>query len=159
MKITSKTGKELNFLETGVDGIYVLDRAAFGDAFDEDGNVCWDESTGKKKLQEWAEKNLTKEILEQFEADLPTVEEVFSQKQLNIYESSRSLKSHQFPLFQNSDNRMMELDGKPVCWWTRSTNAVYVDYVWDVTYSGSIDYDSAYFTLGFVPVLRMKGNN
>ena len=35
MKIIAMTGEELDFLETGVDGIYVLDRVAFKGRFDE----------------------------------------------------------------------------------------------------------------------------
>ena len=156
MKITSKNGNELNFLETGVDGIYILDHAAFKEKFDEGGNNGWEKSSGKKKLQKWAEKNLTKEILEQFDIDIPTVEEVFSQKMLNLYESSRNLKSRQFPIFQNSDNRMMELDGKPMWWWTRSAYADSAYGVWTVYPGGGMHYYGAYHAYGFVPVLRRK---
>lgn len=156
MKITSIKGEELNFLESGVEGIYILDRVAFEDKFNEKCHNDWNKSSGKKKLQKWAEKNLTKEILEQFDVDLPTVEEVFSQKQLNLYETGRKLKSKQFPIFQNSDNRMMELDGKPMCWWTKTANTGYTCYVWDVYTDGSMDYDFADDADGFVPVLRRK---
>lgn len=156
MKITSKNGEELNFLETGVDGVYILDRVAFKGAFDQGDNSDWDKSTGKKKLQEWAEKNLTKEILERFDADLPTAEEVFSQKQLNLYESSRGLKSKQFPIFRNSDDRMMELDGTPTWWWTKSAYAGYDDRVWSVSVDGGMYAYGARYAIGFVPVLRRK---
>lgn len=156
MIIKSKTGEELNFLESGVDGIYVLDHVAFKDQFDEDGKNDWEKSTGKKKLQEWAEKNLPKEILEQFGVDLPTIEEVFSQKMFNLYKSSKKLKSKQFPIFQNSDNRMMEFEGKPEFWLTRSACAGYDYAVMVVSCGGNLDSNGAYFALGFVPILRKR---
>ena len=147
---------KMGFKYSGVKGIYVLNRVAFNGSFDKDGRNNWEESSVKKKLQEWAENNLTKEILEQFEIDLPTVEEVFSQKMLNLYESSRKLKSKQFPLFMNSDNRMMEFNGKPMWWWTRSAKAGYAHLICIVHSDGGIDFCDAYFTGGFVPVLRRK---
>lgn len=146
----------LHFNFSGVDGIYVLDHIAFIGKFDENGNNDWDKSSGKRTLQEWAENNLPKEILERFDVDLPTVDEVFSQKTLNLFESLRELKSKQFPIFQNSDNRMMESDGKPMCWWTRSADA---DLDFDVCLvnadGGMCNYyaDTEY---GFVPVLRRR---
>lgn len=157
MKITSKTVNELNFLETGVEGIYILDRVAFKDKFDKYGSVVWKESTGKKKLQKWAERNLPDEILEQFEVDLPTIEEIFSQKALSRYTFGRELKSRQFPIFQNSDNRMMELDGQPMFWWTRSVYAGNADFVWSVDSGGGVNFGGTLCNMhGFVPVLRKK---
>lgn len=147
-----------HFKPTGVDGIYVLDRVAFKDKFDEDGNNDWEKSSGKKKLQEWAEKNLTKEILDQFEVDLPTVEEVFSQKMLNWWgsDSVKGLVSKQFPIFKDSDERMKEFEGKPTWWWTRSAYAGDANIVWLVSTGGSVSHNLAYYAYGFVPVLRRK---
>lgn len=157
MTITSKAGQQLNFLETGVDGIYVLDHVAFKDFFDEGDENDWDKSTGKKRLQRWAEEYLPEKILEQFDVDLPTAEEVFSQKQLNVHDTSRNLKSRQFPIFQNSDNRMMEFDGEYVCWWTRSAyGGILVRRKWVVYPHGSMGYDHVNHACGFVPVLRKK---
>lgn len=158
MTITSKNGNELNFLETGVEGIYILDHVAFKGKFDEDGNNGWEKSSGKKKLQKWAEKNLTKEILEQFDIDIPTVEEVFSQKMLNWWreDSVKGLVSKQLPIFKDSDERMKELGGKPSWWWTRSAYAGYADYVWRVYTDGSLNLNHANGIGGFVPVLRRK---
>lgn len=51
---------------------------------------------------------------------------------------------------------MMELDGKPVRWWTRSAYAGYAQCVWLVTNEGSMDFTCAGYTYGFVPVLRRK---
>ena len=157
MIITSKTGEQFNFLETGVEGIYVLDHAAFRGQFDEESNNDWEKSSGKKKLQKWAENNLPKEILEQFEVDIPTAEEVFSQKMLNLYESGRKLKSKQFPIFKDSNERIKELDGKPIWWWTRSTcTKTYCD-VWLVLTDGGMHESSlTEYPRGFVPVLRRK---
>ena len=156
MKITSKRGEELNFLESGVDGIYVLDRVAFRGYFDREGNNDWEKSSGKKGLQEWAKVNLPKEILERFDVDLPTVEEVFSQKMLNLYELGRNLESKQLPIFQNSDNRMMQCGGRIAWWWTRSAHADFDADVWLVNGVGAIDYYGAYNIYSFVPVLRAK---
>ena len=163
MKITSKTGEELNFLETGVDGVYVLDRVAFRDRFDKDGNSDWEKSTGRKRLREWAESNLPKEILDRFDVDIPAVEEVFSQKMLNIFKSGKGLKSRQLPIFRDSDNRMMEFDdsnlnGKLMWWWTSSAYGGDDDarHVWSVYTDSSLYYDDAYNTNGFVPVLRKR---
>lgn len=156
MKVISKKGEELNFLETGVDGIYVLDHVAFKDIFNEDDNTDWDKSIGKKKLREWAESNLPDEILEQFDVDLPTAEEVFSQKMLNTDRSGKNLKSRQFPIFQNSDNRMMEFDGNYICWWTRSAYDGFVRRKLAVFPIGGVSYDYVDHANGFVPILRKK---
>ena len=156
MIIKSKTGEELNFLDSGVDGIYVLDRVAFEGPFDNKCDNDWEKSSGKKKLQEWAKKNLPEKILEQFDVDLPTVEEVFSQKMLNLYESGSKLKSKQFPIFQNSDNRMMELHGKSRWWWTKSALAGFDIYVRLVNDDGSLSEGTAKFSYGFVPILRKR---
>lgn len=156
MTVTSKKGEELNFLETGVDGIYVLDHVAFRDIFNEDDNTDWDRSIGKRKLREWAENNLPDEILEQFDVDLSTVEEVFSQKLLNTDKEGTNLKSRQFPIFQNSDNRLMEFNGSYVCWWTRSAYGGYVRRKWVVYPFGYISFDYVDHANGFVPVLRKK---
>ena len=143
---------KMGFKYSGVRGIYVLDRIAFKDKFDENGNNDWEKSTGKKKLQEWAEKNLTKEILKQFDVDIPTVEEVFSHKMLNLYLLRRKLESKQFPLFMNSDNRMTEFDDIPVCWWTKTAYDGHTYTVWYVVADGGLDYDTVDGTFGFVPV-------
>lgn len=157
MKIKSKKYKEtLNFLYSGVKGIYVLDHIAFMERFDNRAKKGWEKSTGKKKLEEWAKENLPKKILERFNVDLPTVEEVFSQKMLNLFRLGRNLKSKQLPIFQNSDNRMMEFDGKIVWWWTRSAYRGYATSVWDVLSTAALDYCYAGFVNGFVPVLREK---
>lgn len=146
-----------HFVPVGVDGIYILDRVAFKAPFDEDGGNDWEKSTGKRKLQKWAEKNLPKEGLERFEVDLPTVEEIFSQKMINLYNVGGQFKSKQFPIFQNSDNRMMELEGKSM-WWTRCTNVGSVYDVWCVSADGTMYTSGSYNTYGFVPVLRRKEN-
>lgn len=156
MKITSKNGEELNFLETGVDDIYILDHVVFKDKFDECGNNYWETSSSKKKLQEWAKENLSNEILNQFDIDLPTVEEVFSQKMLNLYELGSNIESKQLPIFQNSDNRMMELDDEPIQWWTKTTHTNFVDNVWLVYLDGGMRYRCPNEMNGFVPVLRKK---
>ena len=169
MKITSKNREELNFLESGLDGIYVLDHVVFRDQFDGYANeswekstfdgyedYCWENSTGKKKLQKWAEENLSKEILEEFEVDIPTVEEVFSQKMFNLYKPDMKRKSKQFPVFRDSDNRMMEFDGEPMCWWTKSIWLGEVNYMSCVDFAGNVSFNSIYRMSGFVPVLRRK---
>lgn len=156
MKVKSKNGETLNFLRSGNIDIYILDRVALEAAFDEDNNNDWEKSTGKKKLQEWAEENLPKEILERFDVDLPAAEEVFSQKTLNLDKSSRKLKSKQLPIFQNSDNRMMELDGEPKGWWTKTTCADYGITAWIVFPDGGMGYFCACTPYWFVPVLRRK---
>lgn len=158
MKIISKTGKNLNFLETGVDGIYVLDHVAFKERFDEDGNNDWEKSSSKEKLQGWAEKNLPSEILEQFYVDILTAEEVFSQKTINWCGANcaKSLISKQLPIFQNSDNRMMEFDGRPIWWWTRSAVAGCNTYMWGVCADGGINSNDTLCERGFVPVLRKR---
>lgn len=147
---------KMGFKYSGVRGIYVLDRIAFKDKFDEDGKNDWDKSSGKKKLQEWAEKNLTKETLKQFDVDIPTIEEVFSQKMLDLHLLGRKFKSRQFPLFMNSDNRMMEFYDIPVCWWTKTAYAGHTYTMWYVVADGVLDHDITYCAYGFVPVLRRK---
>lgn len=156
---TGFTVNGFHFNPVGVDGIYVLDHVAFKDKFDEDGINNWEKSSGKKKLQEWAEKNMLKEILEQFDVDIPAIEEVFSQKMLNLFESTKNLKSCQFPIFQNSDNRMMEFDGRSICWWTRSAYPNDVSNRMQLVYTdGSTCNTYADYRNGFVPVLRRKAH-
>lgn len=148
---------DYNFIYSGVEGIYVLDRVAFKDKFDEDGNNDWEKSSGKKKLQEWAEENLTKEILEQFDVDIPAIEEVFSQKMFNLWgDPAYKLISEQLLIFQNSDNRMMEFEGRPLWWWMRSAYAGDAYRVWNVDTDGGMYNYGANFTGGFVPVLRRR---
>lgn len=154
--ILSNNAETLNFIHVGVEGTYVLDHVAFMDKFDNFRQKEWDKSSGKRKLQEWAENNLPKEILEQFDVDIPTAEEVFSQKMLNSIEYGKRLKSKQFPIFQNGDNRMMEFNGNPVMWWTRSAHAVDFDVVWGVLKGGSIFNDEVRQSYGFVPILRKR---
>lgn len=155
MKIVTKNEETLNFLETGVEGVYILDCIAFEGKFDEDGNNDWDKSSGRKKLQEWAKKTLPNEILEQFDVDLPAIEEVFSQEVFDLCKLDRKLKSKQFPIFRSSDNRMMEFDGKPRWWWTRSAYGGIRGNVWRVTpYGIAANPDFSYYTSGFVPALR-----
>ena len=156
MKITSKNGEELNFLETGVDGIYVLDRIAFMDYFD-DNNNDWEKSAGKKKLQKWAEQNLPKEILDQFDVDLPTIGEVFSKRTLKWWKPAIKPTSKQFPIFKKIKNRIRKFKGgNPTLWWTRSTD-IGIDYLaWIVDLCGGMNRDYTGNPNGFVPVLRRK---
>lgn len=159
MLVESKTGEKLNFLETGTERIYILDHVAFEGQFDEEDNNDWEKSSGKKLLQEWAKKNLPDEILEQFEVDIPAVDEVFSQEMFNwwVDDSTKGIVSKQFPIFKDSDERMKKLDGNHIWWWwTRSANADLDDYVWCVNPDGSMSYYLAGNTFGFVPVLRRK---
>lgn len=158
MKIKSKTGEELNFLDSGVDGIYVLDHIAFKGQFDEDRNNDWEKSSGKKLLEQWFKEHVPAEIQEQFYIDLPTVEEVFSQKMINWWggDSVNGLVSKQFPIFKDSDERMKEFDGNTSWWWTRSAYAGTAHYVWYVDFGGSAGDYYARYTGGFVPVLRRK---
>ena len=157
---TGLTVNGFHFNPVGVEGTYMLDQVAFVGEFDEYSKNDWKKSSGKKKLQKWTKKNLTKEILEQFEVDLPTVEEVFSQKMLNLYNESDNdggkLKSKQFPIFQNSDNRMMEFDGKPMWWWTKTALAGDVRNVWFFETDGNANTGDVILEGGFVPVLRRK---
>lgn len=160
---TGLTVNGFHFNPVGVEGIYILDRVAFVGEFDEYSSNDWKKSSGKKKLQEWAKKNLTKEILERFKIDLPTIEEVFSQKMLDLYSdysdlysASGKLKSKQFPIFQNSDNRIMEFGGKPMWWWTKTALADDVHNVWFFEIDGNATTGYVIFKGGFVPVLRRK---
>lgn len=157
MKIITKNKKTLNFLETGVDGVYILDRAAFKAPFDKDGCNDWEKSSGKKKLQKWAKNNLPEEIQEQFEVDVPAVDEILSQKMLNLYAWGRKLKSKQFPIFKESDERMKEFKGKPIYWWTRSACTKTHYDVLLVCPDGSMHESSlTEYPRGFVPVLRKR---
>ena len=158
MKITLKNREELNFLETGVDGIYVCERAVLIAEFDVKCCNDWEKSSGKKKLQEWAEKNLPKEILEQFDIDIPTMEEVFSKKMIDWWggDSVKDIVSKQLPIFKNSDERMKEFNDYPIWWWTRSAYAGTPNLVWLVDSGGSIHYDFADIRINLVPVLRKK---
>lgn len=154
MTITNKCGQQLNFLETGADGIYILDHVAFMSRFDKKKCVIWDESTGKKRLEKWANDNLPDKILSEYDVDLPYVEELFSQKMLNLFGAGRELKSMQLPLFKDSDNRMMSFKGEPKDWFTRSTCTD--DYVWRVNTEGGLGVVIPYVAFGFVPMLRRK---
>jgi len=148
-----------SFKPTGVDGVYVSDRAVFEAPFDKDGCNDWEKSSGKKLLEQWFKENAPIEIQERFDIDLPTVEEVFSQKMINWWggDSVKGLTSKQFPIFKDSDERMKEFEGKPMWWWTRSARAGHAYTVWSVDTDGGIDDDyTALNTFGFVPVLRAK---
>lgn len=155
---TGFTVNGFHFNPAGVDGIYVLDRVAFKDKFDEDGNNDWEKSSGKKLLEQWFKEHAPAEIQEQFDIDLPTVEEVFSQKMINWWggDSVKGLVSKQFPIFKDSDERMKEFEGKPIWWWTRSARAGLANHVWTVSTGGSMGIYDAYSARGFVPVLRRK---
>lgn len=150
--------ENFEFKPVGIDGIYVCDRAVLKAPFDMDGCNDWEKSSGKKLLEQWFKEHAPMEIQEQFDIDLPTVEEVFSQKMLNWWggDSVKGLVSKQFPIFQNSDNRMMEFVGEPIWWWTRSTYAGLASKVWLVNPEGSIHRTGVDATIGFVPVLRKK---
>lgn len=154
MEVKSKNGETLNFLYSGVDGIYVLDHAAFKGMFDEDDNNDWEKSSGKKKLQEWAEKNLPAEILERFDIDLPTIDEIYSQKTLNLLPTC--VRSKQLPIFQDSDNHMIEFKGKVTWWWTRSICFAGSSLLWGISSGGFPFRVVARCEFGFVPVLRKK---
>lgn len=153
-----KDKESFHFKPTGVDGIYICDCAVFKAPFDKDGCNDYEKSSGKKALEQWFKEHAPAEIQEQFYIDLPTVEEVFSQKMLNWWggDSVKGLVSKQFPIFKDSDERMKEFEGKPTWWWTRSAYAGYANHVWDVRTDGSIDDSRANYAIGFVPVLRRK---
>ena len=150
--------KEYEFKPAGVDGIYVCDCAVFEASFDNDGCNDWEKSSGKKRLEQWFTEHAPIEIQEQFSVDLPTVEEVFSQKMISWWggDPVKGLVSKQFPIFKDSDERMKKFKGKPTWWWTRSALTGYVCFVWSVKSDGSINDDDADLTYGFVPVLRVK---
>ena len=153
-----KYKESFHFKPTGVDGVYISDCAVFKAPFDKDGCNDWEKSSGKKLLEQWFKEHAPAEIQEQFDIDLPTVEEIFSQKMINWWcgDSVKGLVSKQFPIFKDSDERMKEFEGKPIWWWTRSANAGNASSVWRVNTDGSINDFIAYFTYGFVPVLRRK---
>ena len=153
-----KDGESFHFKPTGVDGVYVSDCAVFKAPFDKDGCNDYEKSSGKKLLEQWFKEHAPAEIQEQFDIDLPTVEEVFSQKMINWWggNSVKGLVSKQFPIFKDSDERMKEFEGKPTWWWTRSAYAGVADIVWDVHADGSMYDYGASSTYGFVPVLRRK---
>lgn len=144
------------FKPVGVEGIYICDCAVLKAPFDNDGYNDWEKSSGKKILERWFKEHAPAEIQERFDIDLPTVEEVFSQKTLNLYEAVRKHKSKQFPIFKNSDERMKEFEGKPTWWWTRSDRAGTAVTVWFVYHDGSMGNSDAYTLYCFVPVLRRK---
>ena len=153
-----KDKESFHFKPTGVDGVYISDCAVFKAPFDKDGCNDWDKSSGKKLLEQWFKEHAPAEIQEQFDIDLPTVEEVFSQKMINWWggDSVKGLVSKQFPIFKDSDERMKEFEGKPIWWWTRSAGAGHAYCVWYVTTDGSLDRSYASYAYGFVPVLRRK---
>lgn len=153
-----KDKESFHFKPTGVDGVYISDCVVFKAPFDKDGCNDWEKSSGKKLLEQWFKEHAPAEIQEQFDIDLPTVEEVFSQKMINWWggDSVKGLVSKQFPIFKDSDERMKEFEGKPTWWWTRSANAGYAYLVWGVTTYGGMDSNFAYNASGFVPVLRRK---
>lgn len=153
-----KDKESFHFKPTGVDGVYISDCAVFKAPFDKDGCNDYEKSSGKKLLEQWFKEHAPAEIQEQFDIDLPTVEEVFSQKMINWWggDSVKGLVSKQFPIFKDSDERMKEFEGKPTWWWTRSAYAGHAIHVWDVNTDGSISNDYANYTNGFVPVLRRK---
>jgi len=150
--------ESFHFKPTGVDGVYISDCAVFKAPFDKDGCNDWEKSSGKKLLEKWFKEHAPIEIQEQFDIDLPTVEEVFSRKMLNWWggNSVKGLVSKQFPIFKDSDERMKEFEGKPTWWWTRSSRAGIAYGVWLVNTDGGIIDGTAYYTNGFVPVLRRK---
>jgi len=153
-----KDKESFHFKPTGVDGVYISDCAVFKAPFDKDGCNDWEKSSGKKLLEQWFKEHAPIEIQEQFDIDIPTVEEVFSQKMINWWggDSVKGLVSKQFPIFKDSDERMKEFEGKPIWWWTRSASAGSADLVWGVETDGGIGINSAYYAYGFVPVLRRK---
>lgn len=151
----------LHFNFSGVDGIYVLDHIAFECKFDEDNNNDWEKSSSNRVLHEWASKILPREILNQYYVDIPTVEEVFSQKEMDMLISINGLKSRQFPLFSNLANRMLEfVDEKPIIWCTSSScppEYYSKNYIFAVHKYGFITNCRITSNLGFVPVLRRRG--
>lgn len=156
MKIISKKTEELNFVESGVEGIYVLDRIAFIDMLDEHNGSDWEKSTGKQRLLEWAQANLPSEILQQYYVDIPMFEEVFSQKYCDRYFNAETVTSRQWPIFKNSDHRMICYDGKLTVWWTQPIKGRLLSTVSCVNSFGMIDAAYPCFKQGFVPVLRKK---
>ena len=143
------------FKPVGIDGIYICDCAVFQAEFDKAGCNDWKKSSGKKMLEEWFKENASAEIQEKFRIDIPTVEEICSQKMLNSYDVFSKLKSKQFPILKDLDECMKEFNGEPTWWWTRSTDDDY--YVWCVYRHGGIDGTSVADDIrGFVPVLRRK---
>ena len=153
-----KDKESFHFKPTGVDGVYICDCAVLKAPFDKDGSNDWEKSSGKKLLEQWFKEHAPVEIQEQFCIDLPTVEEVFSQKMINWWggDSVKGLVSKQFPIFKDSDERMKEFEGKPTWWWTRSAYAGLAYDVWIVYPGGSFGTNDADLTSGFVPVLRRK---
>lgn len=156
MIVTSRNGKKLNFLISGIKDVYVLDHAAFKGVFDWLYHNDWEKSAGRAKLQNWAEANLPDKILTQYDVDIPTVEEVFSQKMLSHYDNAKNFESHQLSIFKDSDNRMMELNDECIQWWTRSACSAAPDAVWCVGLDGCLGTSSSIHERGFVPVLRKK---
>ena len=153
-----KDKESFHFKPTGMDGVYISDCAVFKAPFDKDGCNDYEKSSGKKLLEQWFKEHAPAEIQEQFDIDLPTVEEVFSQKMINWWggDSVKGLVSKQFPVFKDSDERMKEFEGKPTWWWTRSAYAGYATDVWFVNTAGCVSGIGAYNAYGFVPVLRRK---
>ena len=145
---------DYTFKPVGVDGVYICDCVVFKAEFDK--NFCndWEKSSGKKLLEKWFKRHAPAEIQEQFDIDLPTVKEVFSQEMLNLYHDGRKLTSRQFPIFKDLDERMKKFDGKRAWWWTRSTHAGYPNHAWSVNFDGVIYASYACSVGGFVPVLR-----
>lgn len=120
-------------------------------------------------LADWWEANAPDELKKGYEASLPGIEDLFSQRSLDFAYGPHdhcmgcaAPESAQLPAFSPTEERMMRSGGKPVSWWTRTAaSAKWMGpnpggWAWAVGKDGSLILASKPTELWVVPILRRK---
>ena len=135
-------------------GVLVFRDAIFEAPFDrsDDCTNVYDNSTLKKELEEWFDKNAPQVLKDNYTVDLLEDYEIFDEDQLP--EEYRIGK--QLAIFKDWHNRIKGVKGQRYSdwWWTKTAYRGYVSNAINVHTTGYRSYYYAYNTTGVVPCLR-----
>lgn len=135
-------------------GVLVFRDAIFEAPFDrsDDCTNVYDNSTLKKELEEWFDKNAPQVLKDNYTVDLLNDYEIFDEDQLP--EEYRIGK--QLAMFKDWHNRIKGVKGQRYSdwWWTKTAHRGYVGHAIIVNTAGYRGGTNAYVTYGVVPCLR-----
>lgn len=135
-------------------GVLVFRDAIFEAPFDrsDDCTNVYDNSTLKKELEEWFDKNAPQVLKDNYTVDLLNDYEIFDEDQLP--EEYRIGK--QLTIFKDWHNRIKGVKGErySTWWWTKTAYRGYVSSAIRVDSTGNRNSYYAYDTYGVVPCLR-----